>query len=121
MTGARGSGSHWERAYTSRRDDELSWYQELPETSLRLLDRFAAPTGSIIDVGGGSSPLAAALLDAGRRDVTVLDVSGAALALARERIGKRARQVTLLTGDLLAWKPARTYDAWHDRAVFHFL
>ena len=23
--------------------------------------------------------------------------------------------------DVLSWKPERTYDAWHDRAVFHFL
>jgi len=121
MTAPGASGSYWDGVYTNRRDVELSWYQAAPSISLRLLDRFAARTGSVIDVGAGSSPLAGALLDAGWRDVTVLDISSAALAVGRERLGERAGQVTFLTGDLLSWQPLRTYDAWHDRAVFHFL
>lgn len=121
MTGPRGSGSYWDGVYAARRGEELSWFQAAPETSIRLLERFASPTGSVIDIGAGSSPLATALLDAGWRDVTVLDISDTALAAARGRLGERAAQVTFLTGDLLSWQPQRTYDAWHDRAVFHFL
>ncbi len=29
--------------------------------------------------------------------------------------------MSFVTEDLLSWQPQRTYDAWHDRAVFHFL
>jgi SAM-dependent methyltransferase len=121
VNGPGASGSHWDGVYASRRDVELSWYQATPDISLRLLDRFAVRTGSVIDVGAGSSPLAGALVDAGWRDVTVLDVSAAALAVARDRLGDRAPRVSFVTGNLLSWRPQRTYDAWHDRAVFHFL
>jgi len=99
----------------------MSWFQAAPDTSLRLLARSVPRTGSVIDVGAGTSPLAAALLDAGWRDVTVLDVSAAALTVTRDRLGDRASRVSFVTGDLLSWQPQRTYDAWHDRAVFHFL
>jgi hypothetical protein len=29
--------------------------------------------------------------------------------------------VRCVQADLLDWEPDRTYDVWHDRAVFHFL
>ena len=57
----------------------------------------------------------------GVTDVTVLDVSGRALELVRERLGRRSSQVTFVHADLMAWEPGRTFDVWHDRAVFHFL
>ena len=71
MNGPHASGSYWDAAYASRPDVELSWYRAAPDVSLQLLDRFAARTGSVIDVGAGSAPLARALMDAGWRDVTV--------------------------------------------------
>jgi SAM-dependent methyltransferase len=76
---------------------------------------------SVIDVGGGASPLAGALLERGFRDVTVLDISAAAMEQARRRLGPRAGEVHWLTADIRAWRPPRRYAAWHDRAVFHFL
>jgi hypothetical protein len=74
-----------------------------------------------VDVGGGASVLVDRLLDAGYRDLTVLDVAAAALDRARTRLGSRAGRVTWLVADLLTWVPARRYRVWHDRAVFHFL
>jgi ubiquinone/menaquinone biosynthesis C-methylase UbiE len=121
MTAENDRGSHWEQVYATRTSDELSWYQSTPTTSLRLLATFGSPRGSVIDVGGGSSPLAGALLDANWTDVTVLDISYAALAASRQHLGDRADQITYVTADLLSWAPQRSYDAWHDRAVFHFL
>jgi len=76
---------------------------------------------SVIDVGGGASPLAGALLGRGFQDVTVLDVSAAAMEHARRRLGPRAGQVHWLTADIRTWRPVRCFAAWHDRAVFHFL
>ena len=114
------AAEHWDTVYGSKRPDELSWFQGRPETSLRLLSRFAPAGGSVIDVGAGESYLADALLDAGWPDVTVLDVSREAVAAVRSRLGDRPGASFVVT-DLLEWQPDRQYDAWHDRAVLHFL
>ncbi len=113
---------HWNGVYDSRADDEVSWYQALPSTSVRLvgLGTRGRPGASVIDIGAGTSTLVDTLLDAGH-EMTVLDVSGEALATVAERLGPRAEQVQRVEADLLRWQPGRTYDVWHDRAVFHFL
>jgi SAM-dependent methyltransferase len=96
----------------------VSWYQREPAVSLRLVDR---TPGSVVDVGAGASTLVDALLDAGRTDLTLVDLSAEALDVTRARLGTRAEAVTFVVGDVLAWSPGRTFDVWHDRAVFHFL
>ena len=50
----------------------------------------------------------------------MLDISPAALAAARTRLTPCAG-ASWIAADLLQWQPARQYDVWHDRAVFHFL
>jgi SAM-dependent methyltransferase len=111
----------------------VSWFQRKPTTSLRLLTSVAPPSSTVIDIGAGASTLADSLLKAGWSDVTVLDVSATALALVRDRFGVMVRDqpsdqlgegqgaASFVVADVLSWKPERTYDAWHDRAVFHFL
>jgi len=112
--------AHWDKAYTEKSDNQLSWFQEVPARSLALIAA-ASPNGSVIDVGGGASRLVDALLAAGRDDVTVLDISRAALDRSRARLGARAAEVEWLCADITQWRPARQWDVWHDRAVFHFL
>ncbi|HEU4721329.1 MAG TPA: class I SAM-dependent methyltransferase [Gemmatimonadaceae bacterium] len=114
---------HWDHIYRSTPASDVSWYQPTPTVSLELIRRVAPDLdAAIIDVGGGASTLVDALLDAGYRRVTVCDLSGAALAVARERLGARAAQVTWIESDVLrAPLPAAGYAVWHDRAVFHFL
>ena len=96
--------------------------EQHPHMSLRMLGaaRLSA-ADAVIDVGGGASPLTRALLDRGFRDLTVLDISAAGMQHARDRLGPRAAQVHWLTADVLSWHPQRRYQAWHDRAVYHFL
>ena len=115
-----GLDAHWNAAYADG-DDHRSWTQEQPTESLEAI-AFTAPSqdAPLIDVGGGSSRLTAALLDAGHSDITVLDLSDAALDLARRRLGPRADMVSWLVADLLTWRPERQYATWHDRAVLHF-
>lgn len=117
-----GRQQHWDLAYGSRADDEVSWFQAHPGTSVRLVELASARrlAASVLDVGAGTSTLVDALL-ATNPDVTVLDVSGTALAAAASRLGPRADQVSWIRADLLQWLPGRTFDVWHDRAVFHFL
>ena len=114
---------HWNRVYTDKPDTDLSWYQAHPTLSLEILDRLALPQdAAIIDVGGGGpSAVVGELLDRGFTDVSVLDVSHAALARCRQRLGDRAERVTWLEADVTRFVPSRQYDLWHDRAVLHFL
>jgi SAM-dependent methyltransferase len=114
---------HWENIYQGTAPTELSWYQPEAHLSLALILRMAPDTGApIIDVGGGASTLVDGLLSAGFRDVTVLDLAPAALAVARERLGEKAQRVKWVVADVLdAPLPVAGYAIWHDRAVFHFL
>jgi SAM-dependent methyltransferase len=114
---------HWENVYETKGADAVSWYQARPGLSLDLI-RHAAPdsAGPVIDVGGGASVLVDGLLDAGYDDVTVLDISEAALDVARRRLDARSDGVRWIAEDVLtAPLPESHFAVWHDRAVFHFL
>jgi len=115
--------NHWQKIYTARKPTEVSWYQPTAALSLGMI-RLVAPdhSAAIIDVGGGASTLVDGLLAGGYENVTVLDVSGVALAEASARLGGNATRVTWLEANILdAALPASVYHVWHDRAVFHFL
>ena len=113
---------HWRHAYAAKSPDEVSWFEASPLSSLKALERLGSVSSqSIIDVGGGASRLAEALLGRGWRDITVLDIAEAALASSQERLGPKAASVQWEVADICEWRPGRTYDIWHDRAVFHFL
>jgi SAM-dependent methyltransferase len=51
----------------------------------------------------------------------VLDVSSAALARARTRLGPKAALAHFIEADVIADWQTPTVDVWHDRALFHFL
>lgn len=114
--------SHWDEAYLRSGATAVSWFQPEPTVSLELIDGLdLRPNDPIIDIGGGASRLVDALLDRRFTDVSVMDVSEAALGEARARLRGRATAVTWWNEDLLAWRPSRRYVLWHDRAMFHFL
>ena len=117
------SKNHWDRVYATKSPQGVSWYQPHADQSVRLIRQTGLPlSASIIDVGGGASTLVDDLLHTGYRHLTVLDLSGAALAAAQARLGDAARQVTWLEADVTrVTLPAQAFDLWHDRAVFHFL
>lgn len=113
---------HWERIYSSHPDRELSWFEPVPSISLDLLlTPSLKKDAAILDVGGGSSRLPDALLDREFTNVTVLDIADSALQVSRARLGDRASRVRWIAADILDWEPDNPYNAWHDRAVFHFL
>ena len=120
-----GSGDlerHWDEKYATHGAHRVSWFEAAPETSLSLITELGvAHDAAVIDVGGGASHLAARLLAQGFSDITVLDLSAQSLDLARRELGTAAARVQWFEQDLLAWTPPRTYDLWHDRALFHFL
>ena len=113
--------AHWQSTYARKGEREVSWFQDSAQPSLALIEEFSAPSSAVIDIGGGTSRLADGLLEHGFLDVTVLDLSSAALAAARARVGRAAERIHWIVADVTAWEPARAYDVWHDRAAFHFL
>jgi SAM-dependent methyltransferase len=113
---------HWEGVYGDKPAQQTSWYQKEPRLSLLMvanagLDHDAA----LIDVGGGASLLVDHLLGLGYLNLSVLDISGAALEQARQRLGEKASRVNWIEADVTSYDPDRQFNLWHDRAAFHFL
>jgi SAM-dependent methyltransferase len=114
--------AHWENVYATKGENEVSWFQQSPAPSVDLIVQAGAVRNSaIIDIGGGASRLVDHLVEQGFEDVTVLDLSDAALKAAKARLVARADRVHWLVADATIWEPAKRYDIWHDRAAFHFL
>lgn len=113
---------HWDTVYGDKSEAQLSWHQDDPRVSLELIKLAgAAAQSSIIDIGGGTSRLASALLAMGQHDITIPDISEVALDAARDRRGQAGETVKWISAESTSRAPDCHYDAWYDRAVFHFL
>ena len=117
------SKEHWDSVYRTRGSEQVSWYQPHLDRSLAFLEATGLGRDArVIDVGGGASTFVDDLLNRGYTNVTVLDLSAAALDAAKGRLGSRASQVKWICADVTDPQlPSEAYDFWHDRAVFHFL
>lgn len=115
--------SHWETVYQTKAFDGVSWFAPHLHESLDLIGRLAGgPHAAIIDVGGGESTLIDDLMGRGFEDLSVLDISGAAIAFTQQRLADQAHRVSWHVGDVTQYAFApHQFDIWHDRAVFHFL
>src|SRR5215831_1579677 len=82
---------HWNRVFTTKSEQDVSWFEISPQLSLAMLDSAGLNRSTcLIDVGGGDSRLVDHLLERGLRCLVVLDVSAAALERARIRLGNSA-------------------------------
>ena len=115
--------THWEKVYTTREPETVSWYRAHLETSVALIKRAAhSLSASIIDIGAGESTLVDDLLARGYENITVLDISQTALDVTKKRLGALAGRVNWIVTDITQVKlESFTYDVWHHRSVFHFL
>lgn len=117
-----GYKNHWENVYETKNSNEVSWTQEIPETSLELIQNAAADkTSKIIDIGGGDGTLIDFLLERGFESLSILDISSKVLQKAKKRLGSKAEHVQFITSDIREFETEATYEIWHDRATFHFL
>ena len=113
---------HWEDVYKKKTDNQVSWYQVVPATSLRLINELQLPLdSSIIDIGGGNSNFTIELQKMGYKNLCVLDISGLALMRTKEKMGDAANAVNWIESDVLDLNELNKYDVIHDRATFHFL
>lgn len=114
--------AHWENIYQTKQLPEVSWYQPVPTTSLDLIKELGVSDSSkIIDVGGGDSYLVDNLLELGYDDITVLDISNAAIERVKTRLGSASNKVKWVVSDVLKFDSEERFDLWHDRAAFHFI
>lgn len=113
---------HWEQVYSTKASDSVSWFQKHADQSLRLIHNTGlGKDAAIIDVGGGASGFVGDLAAEGYTDLTVIDLSSAALAVAKQSLGEYVDCVRWMEGDITrADFPMHRFDIWHDRAVFHF-
>ena len=113
---------HWEKVFTTKSSDQVSWFQPYPTTSMEFLELFQLPLGAaILDVGAGDSHFVDALLKKGYTNVHILDISETALEKAKLRLGDKAKLVKWIVTDITEYQPDISFDFWHDRAAFHFL
>jgi ubiquinone/menaquinone biosynthesis C-methylase UbiE len=113
---------HWESIYANKDDHQVSWYQDVPKTSLRLINELQLSLeSSIIDIGGGNSNFTIELQKIGYKNLSVLDISGLALMRTKEKMGDAANTVNWVEADVLDLDELNKYDVIHDRATFHFL
>ena len=113
---------HWNKVYNTKAEDEVSWFQTYPKTSMEFVELFnLALDANIIDIGGGDSHFADALLDKGYQNIWVLDISINAIEKAKQRLGERASKVHWIVSDVTEFESPVQFDFWHDRAAFHFL
>lgn len=113
---------HWDNIYGVKSENEVSWFQPYPKTSMEFVELFNLPLdANIIDIGGGDSHFVDALLDKGYQNIWVLDISINAIERAKRRIGEKALKVHWVVSDIINFKPTVRFDLWHDRAAFHFL
>lgn len=113
---------HWETVYERKNFEEVSWFQEMPTTSIKFLQAAQLPkSAKIIDIGGGESRFVDYLLAEGYENITVLDISATAIEKKKQTLGEKSKNITWIVSDILDFKPSEKYDFWHDRATFHFL
>ncbi len=113
---------HWDKVYSTKAEEELSWFQLYPKTSMEFVELFNLPlTANIIDIGGGDSHFVDALIDKGYQNIWILDISARAIERAKQRLGKKASRVNWIVSDIIDFESSVRFDFWHDRAAFHFL
>jgi len=112
---------HWDNVFRTKPRTDVSWFEAEPTTSLELVKSVTSRSASVIDVGAGTADLARRLINDGYADITVLDISAIAIDSMAASFADNDRKPNFIVADVSSWLPDRTYDVWHDRAVFHFM
>ena len=114
--------NHWENIYQNKNEDEVSWFQKTPNTSIEIINSIKIKKQSkIIDVGSGRSRLFKNLIELGYNNLTYLDISESAAKKSKIFLGEQSKNIEWIVEDVLNFEPKQNFDVWHDRAVFHFL
>lgn len=123
---------HWNEIYTYLDADELGWYEEVPESSIKLLSKCKIDKNEpILDIGTGESTFIGYLIEQGFKNIIVVDISDIALEKLKKRLegqlkllGENTSLVRWIVDDItqpIQLQYLKDIAFWHDRAVLHFL
>ena len=113
---------HWENVFSQKQENEVSWYQPLPKSSIEFFESQNIPkNANIIDVGSGDSHFIDYLVEKGYENIYALDISEYALLRLKKRLDDKAEKVHFIVSDIIDFRPSVKFNYWHDRAAFHFL
>ena len=114
--------AHWENVFATKAVNEVSWFQEKPESSIQLIQSCkVAKDAKIIDIGAGDSFLIDNLIALGYSNLYLLDISEKAIERAKKRLAEHLDKVTFIVSNSVDFSMKDTFEVWHDRASFHFL
>lgn len=117
--------SYWDKIYGKKEIELLGWYEEIPEQSLKLINRCGLKNNArILNVGTGASTLIDKLLEQGYNNIIASDISNTSMEKLKLRIGESmSNKISWIVDDLTNPKELIKLDGvdlWHDRAVLHF-
>lgn len=114
--------NHWNKVYSEKSENQVSWFQPVPHKSIELIEELnLSASSTVIDIGGGESHLVDYFLKKNFSDINVLDISEVSLEKLQQRLGEDAKRVNFIATDITLYRPDKKFDLWHDRATFHFL
>lgn len=132
----KSDAEHWNGVYTSKEDQDLGWYEDTVEQTLRFVEagNMQLYKGKTFLAGVGTSTLADVLLSklkmlekevlrgGGAVELILNDISSRALGKLRTRLedDKLCRWMCQDMAEPLKLEAA-SVDLWIDRAVLHFL
>lgn len=116
---------HWDLVYQTKEDEQLGWFQNYPNATLKLIDQCHLKSeATILNVGVGTSSLIDTLLDKGFTNIIASDLSKIALQKLENRILKTYDyKLNFIVDDLtnpIRLNKLQNVDLWMDRAVLHF-
>ena len=111
---------YWDGIHQSKGHD-VSWWQSEEELWLDLIDECGVTSGSVADIGAGTSVFLAAMAKRGYGPLFANDISAAALSELKKQMHDVSAHTYFFAIDAIDLTLPEPVDIWHDRAVFHFL
>jgi hypothetical protein len=116
--------SHWDHVYNKTKTEELGWYEEIPDPSVRLIKLCELNNDArILNAGSGESILIDVLIKMGFDNIIANDLSSVALNKLKTRLNSDSNKIQYIVDDLtdsVYLKNIQPVDLWHDRAALHF-
>ena len=113
---------HWENVYQTQDENKLSWYQDSPDSSVKLIESIEIQNDwNVIDVGGGTSSLIDYFIKRDIFNITILDISKSAIEKTKNRVANNNCNINWIVDDIINYKFNTKFKLWHDRATYHFL
>ena len=114
------SSSYWDGIHQDKGHD-VSWWQDENALWMDLIDETGVASGSVVDIGAGTSIFLAAMARRGYGPLFANDISAAALSELKKQMADVDADTYFFPVSATELHLPEQVEIWHDRAVFHFL